>query len=125
MKHIYFSILTVFLLLFFTGCSYRSDSGITPPSPEIYVKPAIKITTSPMEHKNCKTIDSIHAVVKKLTLGHTNPTRNQVDYILAEKGKKIGANVVRNTHYNSGIGFTTWGYIEAFGDASKCDLKNK
>jgi len=34
---------------------------------------------------------------------------------LIEKARSIGANAVVNIKYTSGIGFTTWGYIDAKG----------
>ena len=59
---------------------------------------------------------------KKLTLFHANPTKEQVNYVLAKKGKALNANAVRNVKYTSGIGMTTWGYMDATGEASKCEL---
>ena len=36
---------------------------------------------------------------------------------LIEKARSMGANAVVNITYSSGIGFTTWGYIDAKGTA--------
>ncbi|MCG3683301.1 hypothetical protein [Aliarcobacter butzleri] len=49
--------------------------------------------------------------------------REQANFVLAEQAKKLDANAVRNVKYSSGIGLMTWGYMDAKGDASKCDLK--
>ena len=78
-----------------------------------------------MENKNCTTITSVTTSIKKLTAFHPNPTNNQANFVLAEQGKKLGANVIRNVIYEKGIGLMTWGYIDAKGDASKCDLDDK
>ncbi|MCD4757197.1 MAG: hypothetical protein K8R39_02930 [Arcobacteraceae bacterium] len=112
------------LTLGFSGCgAYRTESGITPPSSKNKnIKPSIMVTELLLENKNCKTLENIDTSIKKLTLFHPDPTKEQANYVLAEKGKKIGANVIRNVKYESGVGLTTWGYIDAKGDASKCDL---
>ncbi|WP_419675565.1 hypothetical protein ACN2CX_07015 [Aliarcobacter butzleri] len=54
---------------------------------------------------------------------HKDPTKEQANFVLAEQAKKLDANAVRNVKYSSGIGLMTWGYMDAKGDASKCDLK--
>ncbi|RXJ88091.1 hypothetical protein [Arcobacter sp. CECT 8985] len=109
----------------FSGCgAYRSSSGISVPE-NITNKSNIILTEKDFNDKECQTIKHIDASVKKLTLFHKDPTKEQVDYILLEKAKKLNANVIRNIKYKSGVGFTTWGYIDAEGDASKCNLNNK
>ncbi len=111
----------VALGLSFTGCSYRTDSGISIPQ-NVSAKTSVLITEDNLIDKNCKTIEQIDASVKKLTVFHKNPTKEQVNFVLSEKAKKLDANAVRNVKYTSGVGFTTWGYMDAQGDASKCDL---
>lgn len=117
--------LTIIIVIGLNGCgAYRTDSGITPPSAETKtVKTSILVTKNSLDDKNCTVIQNIEATVKKLTLFHADPTKEQVDFVLAEKGKKLGANVVKNVKYESGIGMTTWGYIDGEGEAAKCDLK--
>lgn len=111
----------VALGLSFTGCSYRTDSGISIPQ-NVSAKTSMLITEDDLIDKNCKTIEQIDASVKKLTVFHKNPTKEQVNFVLSEKAKKLDANAVRNVKYTSGVGLTTWGYMDAQGDASKCDL---
>lgn len=112
----------IILGLSFSGCSsYRSESGISIPE-NINVKSNIVIAENDLKDKNCDTIEHIVASVKKLTLAHKNPTKEQVNYVLSEKAKALNANAVRNVKYTSGVGLTTWGYMDAEGDASKCDL---
>ena len=57
----------------------------------------------------------IEVSVKKLTVFHKDPTKEQANEALIEKARSIGANAVVNVKYTSGIGFTTWGYIDAKG----------
>ena len=81
------------------------------------------ICAKSLDEEVSKTVEQIDVSVKKLTAFHPNPTKEQVDYVLSEKAKTLNANAVRNVKYSSGVGFTTWGYMDAKGDASKCDLK--
>lgn len=104
-----------------SGCNYRTESGIEIPQ-NVPVKSSVLITEDSLADKNCKTLQPIDVSVKKLTLFHKDPTKEQANYVLSEKAKMLSANVVRNVKYTSGIGMTTWGYIDAQGDASKCDL---
>lgn len=57
--------------------------------------------------------------VKKLTVFHKDPTKEQANEALSEKARAVGADAVINTTYKSGIGFTTWGYIDANGTGVK------
>ncbi len=106
-----------------SGCSYRNDSGINIPENINSASSTVLITEDNLNAKNCKTIEQIDVSVKKLTVFHSDPTKEQVNYVLSEKAKLLNANAVRNVKYSSGVGFTTWGYMDAQGDASKCDLK--
>ena len=106
-----------------SGCAYRNDSGINIPENINSASSTVLITEDNLNAKNCKTIEQIDVSVKKLTVFHSDPTKEQVNYVLSEKAKLLNANAVRNVKYSSGVGFTTWGYMDAQGDASKCDLK--
>jgi uncharacterized protein YbjQ (UPF0145 family) len=57
--------------------------------------------------------------VKKLTLLHNDPTKEQANEALTEKARTIGADAVVNVTYQSGIGLSTWGYIDAKGIGAK------
>lgn len=61
------------------------------------------------------TIGPIEVSVKKLTLFHADPTREQANAALIEKARSIGANAVIKITYKSGIGLMTWGYMDAQG----------
>jgi uncharacterized protein YbjQ (UPF0145 family) len=62
-----------------------------------------------------KEIGPIEVSVKKLTIFHSDPTKEQANEALAEKARVIGADAVINVTYQSGIGLMTWGYIDAKG----------
>ena len=122
MKNKLYVILLILVLFGLSGCSsYRSHSGLTVPEQK-NIQPNILVTQKSLNNKDCETIQFVNASVKKLTLFHDDPTKNQVDYILAKKGQYLGANAIRNVIYTFGTGFTTWGYIDAKGEASKCNL---
>ena len=72
-----------------------------------------------LEDKKCTVIGPIEGVVKKLSLFHKDPTKEQVDIVLIEKSKQMGADAVINVEYEDGVGFSTWGYIKAEGTAVK------
>ncbi len=60
---------------------------------------------------------SVSANVKKLTLFHKNPTKEQVDIILAEKAKRLGADAIVNVTYKLKTGLSSWGILNASGTA--------
>lgn len=112
------------LALGISGCSYRNDSGVSIPDNLSAMSPSnVLVTEDSLNDKNCVTVKEIDTSVKKLTVFHKDPTKEQANFVLAEQAKKLDANAVRNVKYSSGIGLMTWGYMDAKGDASKCDLK--
>lgn len=122
MKKTIYGVMILILSLGMSGCSsYRTQSGIKIPA-KGEIRTEIVVTEESMENKNCTALQTVEASVKKLTLFHPNPTKEQANYVLSEKGKALNANVVRNVKYTSGIGMTTWGYIDATGEACKCNL---
>ena len=64
-------------------------------------------------------IGPIEVTVKKLTIFHENPTKDHANRALAKAARAVGADAVINVTYKSGIGFTTWGYIDAKGTGVK------
>lgn len=121
MKKILISVILLSLNIYISGCSsYRSNSGISVPE-QIITKSNIIITSSSLNDVSCKTIKHIDVGVKKIANFVNDPSKEQVDYLLSKKAKELNANIVRNVKYKSGIGFTTWGYMDAEGDASKCN----
>jgi hypothetical protein len=98
--------------------SYRTTSNISSkPASENDVN--VLISEDALPNRKYEEIGQINVSVKKLTIFHKNPTREQANGVLVEKAKAIGANAVVNVTYKSGIGFTTWGYIDAQGTGVK------
>lgn len=105
-----------------SGCaSYRISSNIKNDS--IKEKSINKITpvliTEGTPKRKFKEISPIEISIKKLTIFHQDPTKEQANQALIEKAREIGADAVINVKYKSGIGFTTWGYIDANGTGVK------
>ena len=72
-----------------------------------------------MPDKKYKALGPVTGEVKKLTVFHRDPTKDQVNLVLIEKARAMDADAVINVIYKSGIGFMTWGYIEAAGTGVK------
>lgn len=79
----------------------------------------IVISESALSDKKYKTLGPVTGEVKKLTIFHTDPTKEQVNLVLTEKARAMDADGVINVIYKTGIGFMTWGYIEAAGTGIK------
>ncbi|WP_088279877.1 heavy metal-binding domain-containing protein [Ideonella sp. A 288] len=67
--------------------------------------------------RKCTEIGPIEVSVKKLTIFHQDPTKEQANLALIEKARALGADAVIRVTCEIGIGFTTWGYIDAKGTA--------
>jgi hypothetical protein len=109
-----------------SGCaSYRTDSNIAPePTPTATATATASaksnvVILEGVPNKKYKEIGPIEVSVKKLTVFHKDPTREQANEALAEKARIIGADAVIKVTYESGVGFTTWGYIDAKGTGVK------
>lgn len=100
-----------------SGCaSYRASSNITSDAPSA-LPPHTKVLISEdsLPGRKYQVLGPVEVSVKKLTVFHKDPTKEQANATLAEKARAIGANAVINTTYTSGIGLTTWGYLDASG----------
>ena len=104
-------------LIFLSGCaSYRTDSNMSFDSINVGKRPnKVIITTAGFPDKKFKELGAVEAEVKKLTLFHSDPTKEQVDIVLEKNAVAMGADAVINVVYKTGVGMTTWGYIEAKG----------
>ena len=104
-----------------SGCaSYRVSSNVestSMPSPSGAVQ--ILLAEDNLPGRNYTEIGPVEVSVKKLTIFHRNPTKERTNEALMEKARALGANAVINIKYKSGIGFTTWGYMDAKGTAVK------
>ena len=103
-----------------SGCAtYRTDSNITSePGPAVSSKASVLILEG-IPDKKYKELGPVEVSVKKLTAFHKDPTKEQANEALIEKARIIGADAVIKVTYESGIGFTTWGYIDAKGTGVK------
>jgi uncharacterized protein YbjQ (UPF0145 family) len=77
------------------------------------------ISEDSLPGRNYTEIGPIEVSVKKLTLFHKDPTKELANEALIEKAKSVRANAIINVKYKTGVGFTTWGYIDASGTAVK------
>lgn len=103
-----------------TGCAtYRTDSNITSVPASAVSSKANVLILEGIPDKKYKEIGPIEVSVKKLTVFHKDPTKEQANEALIEKARIIGADAVIKVTYESGIGFTTWGYIDAKGTGVK------
>lgn len=104
------------------GCaSYRTDSNITSvPTSALSSNANVPILEG-VPDKKYKELGPVEVSIKKLTAFHKDPTREQANEALVEKARIIGADAVIKVTYDHGIGFTTWGYIDAKGTGVKWD----
>ncbi|RAU17207.1 hypothetical protein DN062_13625 [Nitrincola tibetensis] len=118
-------LVTVLSVVTLSGCaSYRVDSNIKSVQPvAVSAKENIIITEKTLPAGTFTLIGPIDVSVKKLTVFHKDPTREQANEALRERAISIGADAVMQVRYTSGIGMTTWGYLDAEGKAVK--LLNK
>ena len=109
------------LMILVSGCSaYRAESNIKPNSTtKINTNSKVVITEKALPSGTYKMISPIKVSVKKLTAGHKNPTKEQANTELIKSARIIGADTVMNVQYKSGIGFSTWGYMDASGQGVK------
>ena len=93
-------------------------SGVTGLLPAASSKANVLILEG-VPDKKYRELGPIDVSVKKLTIFHKDPTKERANEALIEKARIIGADAVIKVTYDSGIGFTTWGYIDAKGTAVK------
>lgn len=99
-----------------SGCAtYRTDSNIDSALTPAATSQADVLIMEGVPDKKYKELGPIEVSVKKLTVFNKDPTKEQANAALVEKARVIGADAVIKVTYESGIGFTTWGYIDAKG----------
>ncbi len=103
-----------------SGCAYRTSSNIKeqPPGTVVSTHPVI-IAEDDLPGRKYEELGPVEVSVKKLTIFHADPTREQADEALIEKARVLGADAVINVTYESGIGLMTWGYMDAKGAGVK------
>jgi hypothetical protein len=103
-----------------SGCAtYRTDSNISAAPTSAAPSTATVLILEGVPDKKYKELGPVEVSVKKLTVFHKDPTKEQANEALVEKARIIGADAVIRVIYESGIGFTTWGYIDAKGTGVK------
>ncbi|NJD89374.1 MAG: YbjQ family protein [Betaproteobacteria bacterium] len=103
------------------GCAaYRVESNIEEkpaPAPATASSAQVLLSESGFPGRKYAEIGPIDVSVKKLTVFHADPTKEQANQALIEKARLLGADAVINVRYESGVGLTTWGYMDAKGTA--------
>ena len=115
----YLSALMVSTLL--SGCAaYRTSSNIeTENQSSSPTKKVAIYEGSANPGKKFRATQRIEVSIKKLTLFHSDPTKDQANAELEKRAVALGCDAVTNVQYQSGIGLTTWGYIDAQGNCAK------
>ncbi|WP_312569293.1 hypothetical protein [Comamonas sp.] len=115
------ALLSVVCAVLTSGCaSYRTSSNIATEASAVQsTNSTVLISEGSLSDRKYKEIAAIEVSVKKLTVFHKDPTKEQANEALTEKARVIGADAVINTTYKSGVGLTTWGYIDAKGTGVK------
>jgi hypothetical protein len=105
------------LIAISAGCaSYRVSSNVDSPPPSTSaISVQVLISEDNLPGRKYTEVGPIEVSVKKLTLFHKDPTKEQANEALIERARVIGANAVINVKYSSGIGLMTWGYMDAEG----------
>lgn len=113
--------LGVAFLVVTSGCaSYRVSSNVEVGSPTATpTATQVILAEDNLPGRRYTERGPIEVSVKKLTLFHADPTKEQANEALIERARALGADAVINITYKTGIGFTTWGYIDANGLAVK------
>lgn len=105
------------------GCaSYRVSSnveGAAAPPASAAAAAKVLLAEDNLPGRKYKEIGPVEVSVKKLTIFHKDPTKEQANEALVERARALGADAVVNISYKTGIGLTTWGYIDAKGTAVK------
>jgi hypothetical protein len=104
-----------------SGCaSYRTSSNVEAGAESTRVSNSVELYESGMEPaQKFTTIQRLEVSIKKLTLFHADPTKEQANAELRSRASALGCDAVANVQYQAGIGLTTWGYIDAQGNCIK------
>lgn len=114
--------LCVIAMAMTSGCaSYRVSSNVEPAAATVPAASSSKVLLAQdnLPGRKYKELGAVEVSVKKLTLFHKDPTKEQANEALIERARALNADAVINITYKEGVGFTTWGYIDAKGTAVK------
>ena len=114
-------VISLLLVTTLSGCgAYRTSSNIESDGATLVdSRKSVIISADSLPARKYTEIGPIEVSVKKLTIFHKDPTKEQADTALIEKARTIDADAVVNVTYEKGIGMTTWGYIDATWTAVK------
>ena len=106
-----------------SGCSaYRTSSNIDTVGVVTSSQNEIVIYTVGTEPNEAYQVTQpINVSVKKLTLFHDDPTKEQANAELEKRASALKCDAVVKVFYKEGVGMTTWGYIDAEGYCAKFD----
>jgi len=105
-----------------SGCAYRTSSNIPQDPVPVVSTASPKASVLILEgvpDRKFKELGPIEVSVKKLTIFHKDPTKEQANAALVESALAMGADAVIRVTYESGVGWTTWGYMDAKGTGVK------
>lgn len=116
-RHVRSLIIFLSIALMFSGCSsYRTSSNIETSNFNTAPLKSIAIFEEGNQPiKNFTKSRLIEVSVKKLTAFHDDPTKEQANSELQKTASVLDCDAVVDVVYKSGVGFITWGYIEARG----------
>lgn len=115
-------LMTGLLMFLVPGCAtYRESDSVTvikplasQPGPARSAKDVL-LSENGWPGRQWQSLGEIRVSVRKRSVFDANPTVAQVNDVLRERGLALGADAVIQVHYSSGIGWTTWGYLNAGG----------
>lgn len=109
------------LFMLLTGCAaYRTSSNVDSASTAPSTSKKVFVYPSGVDPgKKGRILQRVDISIKKLTLFHSDPTKDQANAELEKRAAALGCDAVVNVQYQSGIGLTTWGYMDAQGDCVK------
>lgn len=104
-----------------SGCSaYRVSSNIDErPLTAQEQSRKVTITQARIMNREYRFLGPVEVSIKKATIFHADPSRDQANEELEKRARMIGADAVMEVKYEGGIGAFTWGYLDAEGKAVK------
>ncbi len=116
-------LITGLMLVQVSGCAtYRESDSVTVISPlagrsGYAAARNVLLSENGWPERSWQSLGLIRVSVSKRSVFDADPTVAQVDRVLRERGMALGADAVVDIRYTSGIGWATWGYLEARGTA--------
>ena len=114
-------LIALLVLSLASGCAaYRTSSSIdAEPDPAAQSITEVLISEGNLSNRRYRVLGPIDVSIKKLTVFHKDPTKQMANEALTAKARAMGADAIINVTYTSGVGLSTWGYIDAYGTGVK------